>query len=303
MAETLLETPVALFLFNRPAETARVFAEIRRARPRRLLLIGDGPRASHPQDVERCAAARAIVEQVDWPAEVLTNFAAENLGCQARVASGLAWVFEHNPAAIILEDDCLPHPAFFPYCEELLARYADDAQVLSIAGTNLLVETPPVASYDFSRYTMIWGWASWRRAWAHYDVEMGAWPHLRELGWLEEVLGDSRAAAYWRDIFQSSVEQRHTWDYAWQFACWRAGGLTIHPGVNLVSNIGFGAQATHTTKADDTLANRPTAAIEFPLRHPAAISANVARDRKIEAKFFSGKINRLFELIRQSEQR
>src|SRR5712692_5523584 len=137
---TMLTTPVALIIFNRPETTARVFAEIAKARPSRLLLVADGPRLDHPEDVEKCTATRAIVEQVDWPCEVLTNFSEANLGCKMRPVSGINWVFENVEEAIILEDDCLPHPSFFPFCQELLERYRDDQRVMMIGGTNLLGE-------------------------------------------------------------------------------------------------------------------------------------------------------------------
>lgn len=297
MPELPLATPVALFIFNRPEATARVFEQIRRIRPQRLLIVADGPRADHPKDAERCAAARAIAENVDWPCEVATNYAPANLGYRSRMAGGLDWVFAEAEEAILLEDDCLPDLSFFRFCAELLARYRGEEQVMSIAGTGL-GQIQAGESYGFSRYPLIWGWASWRRAWRHYDLEMQAWPQLREADWLRQELSDDRAAAYWRDIFQSAYDGYNTWDYAWTLACWRRGGVAIHPCVNLVSNIGYGAGATHTTRADDPLANLPTTAMGFPLRHPGEISCPEERDCRLEKTFFSGRLQRLFAMVR-----
>ena len=136
-----LSTPVALLLFRRSEETARVFERIRQARPRKLFLIADGPRPGNQEEARSCEAARAVVERVDWPCDVVRDFAEENLGLKRRIPSGLDRVFGEVEEAIVLEDDCLPHPSFFPYCEELLDRYRDDERIVHIAGSQLL-ESP-----------------------------------------------------------------------------------------------------------------------------------------------------------------
>lgn len=273
-------TPVVLIAFNRPDTTARVFEAIRQAEPSRLLLIADGPRPDRPEDVERCAAVRAIIEHVDWECDVLTNFAQGNMGCKRRVSSGLDWVFGQVDEAIILEDDCLPHPTFFRFCDELLARYRDDERMMTISGVNLhLGRQRTRQSYYFSRYLHCWGWATWRRAWGHYDVEMKLWPGMRDGRWLEDILRDRRAVAYWSRMFDWTHGGRiDTWDYQWVFACWIQSGLAIVPNVNLVSNIGFGPEATHT-KHMDRFANLPPHAMGFPLCHPSFVIRDDQADR------------------------
>lgn len=176
MTNWQLQTPVVFFIFDRPDTTARVFAEIARGKPPKLLLVADGPRPDHPGEAEKCAAARAVVEQVDWPCEALTDYAETNLGCRRRVSSGLDWVFATVEEAIILEDNCLPHPTFFRFCEELLERYRDDERVMRISGGNhKFGRKIGTDSYYFTRYAHVWGWASWRRAWRYYDVNMKSW--------------------------------------------------------------------------------------------------------------------------------
>ena len=171
-----LSIPVAFIIFNRPDTTARVFEEIRRAQPPQLLVIADGPRLNHPEDVEKCAAARAIIEQVDWDCKVLRDFAESNMGCKQRVSSGLDWVFGTVQEAIILEDDCLPHPTFFQFCQELLKHYRDDTRIMAINGTNVLGKwKADIQDYHFSYHGGVWGWASWRRAWEYYDASMSMW--------------------------------------------------------------------------------------------------------------------------------
>lgn len=281
----MLQTPVAFIIFNRPDLTSRVFAEIRRAKPRRLLVIADGPRQDRSGEAERCAMTRAIIEQVDWDCEVLRNFSHVNLGCGRRVASGLEWVFEQTTEAIILEDDCVPHPTFFPFCEALLDRYRDDERVMHIGGNGFQFgRTDQSSSYFFSRYFPSWGWASWRRAWRHYDLEIALWPSLRHTDWLREFLDDERLLEYWQlrfDRAHAGVDVVNTWDLQWTFTCWLQNGLAILPYRTLVSNVGFGPEATHTRSASVPLANLPTAPMQFPLKHPPY----VFRDREADRGF------------------
>lgn len=264
-----MKTPIALFIFNRPALTEQVFEAIRQAQPPQLFVVADGPRAGRPGEAEQCAATRAIATDVDWACEVRTNFAERNLGLRERVSRGLDWVFEQVEAAIILEDDCVPHPTFFRFCEELLEQYAIDPRVMTISGDNFQFgRRRTEESYYFSRYPHCWGWATWRRAWQLYDDEMRLWPQVREGGWLRDLLVRPQAARYWRGIFDAVQAGRiQSWAYRWTLACWLHHGLTILPNVNLVSNVGFTEAATNTT-TDSLLANIPAEAMAFPLRHP-----------------------------------
>lgn len=272
MADWQMKTPVAFFIFNRPDTTARVFEEIRRARPPKLLLIADGPRLDHFGEAEKVVAARAIMEQVDWPCEVLRNYSQKNLGCKQRVSSGLNWVFETVEEAIILEDDCLPHPTFFRYCEELLENYRNDERVMHISGGNFQFgKKRGEASYFFSQYPHIWGWASWRRAWQYFDVELEQWDDIRKQ---ELILSEFTVASerkFWKqrwDLTKTGII--NTWDYQWMFACLTRRGFCITPNVNLISNIGYGSDATHTTFST-FIANLPVSGTEFPLIHPAKV--------------------------------
>jgi len=210
-----LNTPVIFVIFNRPETTERVFETIREAKPKKLLVIADAPRATHPDDIERCAAARAIINRVDWECEVLTNYADVNLGIGKRPATGFDWAFTLVEEAIILEDDCLPHPTFFRYCEELLDRYRHDLRIMSISGQNVQFgQSRTPYSYYFSRYHHIWGWATWRRAWQHFDIEMKLWPEAKQQNLLAGILDTPKAFKSWTHTFQQTYEGiLPTWDY------------------------------------------------------------------------------------------
>ncbi len=206
-----LETPIAFCIFNRPELTRRVFGAIARQKPRRLLVVADGPRLDHPTDADRVREARSVLAQINWPCELQTNFAETNLGCRRRMASGITWAFEQAEELIILEDDCLPDDSFFAYCEELLDRYRHEPQVMMISGNNFQPQVRTNHSYYFSRYTHIWGWASWRRAWNSYDLDMKTWPHDRSSRSLAEAFEDLDEYEHWQSIFdqQASGSNRH----------------------------------------------------------------------------------------------
>jgi hypothetical protein len=288
MSDWQLKTPVAFIIFNRPDTTERVFAEIAKARPPKLLVVADGPRENRAGEVEKCAATRAIIDRVDWDCEVLTNFSDRNLGCKRRVSSGIDWVFGQVEEAIILEDDCLPDPTFFRYCQELLERYRHDQRIGLISGDNFQFgRRRNDDSYYFSKYVHIWGWATWRDRWTgSYDVSMTKWPHIREGAWLSDMAGNEREAAFWHKIFERVYRgEIDTWDYQWVFANWVEGRSTVLPATNLISNIGFDANATHTT-GDSELANLASQPVMFPLRHPVGVIRNMQADAYSEKKCF-----------------
>ena len=191
-------TPVVLIIFNRPHLTAQVYERVRAARPSRLLVVADGPRPSRPEDIRLCEATRKIVTSPDWPCELLTNFAVENLGARRRISSGLDWVFDLCPEAIILEDDCVPCPSFFSFCSSMLSYYREDTRIMHITGDNFQGgRRRGNGSYFFSTYAHTWGWASWRRAWRHYDVNLKAWPIAKQESWLASVMDDPVEIKYW----------------------------------------------------------------------------------------------------------
>lgn len=275
----IMKTPVAFFVFNRPDTTRLVFEQIKLARPPVLFIIADGPRQEFPDDQARCMAVRACVAYVDWPCEVYREYADDNLGCRVRVSTGLDWVFAKVPEAIILEDDCLPHPTFFRYCEEMLEWYRNDERVMMVSGFNpQAAHVGEQFSYFFSRYPHIWGWASWRRAWKHYDVNMNMWPASRDTASFYYFVGSANEAKFWKKyfdlVYQGMVD---TWDAQVSFMFFCKNGLAVFPNINLVSNIGFGADATHT-KVDNGVADIESQEFKFPIEHPPTTQIDVVKD-------------------------
>ena len=275
-------TPAILFLiFNRPEPTRKVFEAIAQAKPRQLFIAADGPRTDKEGEAENCAAARSVVQRVSWDCEVKTLFREENLGCRKAISSAIDWFFEHVEEGIILEDDCLPHPSFFGYCGQLLERFRFDDRIWNISGSDFTDHNVPVdGSYYFSSYFNCWGWATWKRAWMHYDDAMQAWPLFRDASGLSALFNDPLEVKYWETIFETLWATSHpdTWDYRWILTCWENHKLTVIPNKNMISNIGFGASGTHTLCSSNPLGNRPIDDIG-PLTHPQQVVRNRAAER------------------------
>lgn len=282
-------TAVSFHIFNRPDTTSRVFERIRAARPRVLFVVADGPREAHPADKENCRATRRIIDEVDWKCEVLRNYSEVNMGSYKRNSSGLSWLFDNVEEAIVLEDDCVPHPTFFRFCEELLARYRNDNRIGAIGGNNFL-KRPHHGhySYIFSKFPLLWGWAGWRRTWKLIDRKMAYWPEFRKYG-LRCCFPDRRLRGYWDNtIFQAIYEKKKkpAWDYEFMLTCFMQNMLTIIPSVNLVTNIGFGDNGTNCLNPNDMAANIPCRPMEFPLVHPAYIIADCDADTEMHFNRF-----------------
>lgn len=284
-----LDTPVCLLIHRRPESTKAVLAAIRCARPRQLFIVADGPRPDVDGEAECCHAAREAALRVDWDCSITRIFAETNLGLRQRVSSGLNALFQAVPEAIILEDDCRPDPSFFSYAAALLAHYRDEPRVMLVSGDNAHGLRPQGADYSLIRHALIWGWATWSRAWAHYDDTMSDWPTRRETDWLTRLFPDiPRAVAYWRDIFDDTYARSDSWARAWVYACFKAGGLCAVPCQNLVANIGFGRDSTHTANPLDRRASGATGTVEPPLRHPARVAPDPVAEALTERRVFSG---------------
>lgn len=274
-----MTAPVVLLVFNRPDLTSETFAAIRAARPRVLLVVADGPRQDRTGEMELCSAARQVAEGVDWPCEVHRNYAETNMGCGRRVSTGISWAFEFVEEAIILEDDCVPSGSFFGFCHALLERYRDDERIMHVSGTNMApAKLRGEASYRFSKYPHIWGWATWRRAWKRYDVLMDAWRDYRNSKAFAERCPHRLERQYWTYYFDrmTSGDPIDTWDYQWTFACWLVSGLAVSPSVNMVTNVGYRADGTHTVD-ESPWANMSASEIG-QLSHPPRVEADRRAD-------------------------
>lgn len=289
----MLSTAVVLISFNRPETTRRILDAIRMAAPTELFLIADGPRPDHPTDGDKCAAVRQVLEVIDWPCAVHRRYSPQNVGCEANVELGLDWVFEHVTEAIIFEDDCLPDPSFFPFCEEILARYEHDPRIMHVAGSSLYLPPGLFAeeSYAFSAWAGVWGWATWRRAWQTHRKLFPrdhAEPKRQSGGAPEKfvprqtssgLLMSGGGRRYFRDVANEKDGKQFGWDSHWALTVVTTQSLAVTPAVNLIENVGFNEEATHT-KSSRTM---PTAqAIDFPLRHPPQVGLNENVERELE---------------------
>jgi len=277
-----LETAVLFLVFNRPDTTKQVFEAIRKAKPPRLYVAADGPRGNKFGEAELVKEVRTIVAEVDWPCKVKMLFREKNLGCKKAVSSAITWFFEQEEQGIILEDDCLPHLDFFFFCENLLNRHFSDEKIFAITGNNFQKgEWRGDASYYFSKYIHVWGWATWRRAWKHYQVDINFWPKWKTSADWKAHTPDKIERRYWQEIFDRCyLKKIDTWDYQLLLSAWYKNALTATPNVNLVKNIGFGMDATHTVNKLSEFSNMRVEKIGI-LKYPKIIKKNIKADRLV----------------------
>ena len=289
----MYDVPILFLTFNRLDTAKQVLEVIREIKPSRFYLASDGPREEKKgEDKEIEIIREYLLEYIDWECDVKTLFRDRNLGCRKAVTEAINWFFEWEEEGIILEDDCVPDLTFFPYIEELLKRYRHDNRVMAVCGNNFENSSIEAQySYVFSRYSLMWGWATWRRAWKLNDQGMSDWPRLRETNWLRNLgIGGAAFSARWTTIFDEihSGKLKTTWDYQWIYSCWREHGLTILPEKNLVKNIGSGpdADATHTSGDRHFSTRLVLNSMSFPLRHPHQMEVSYATDRMLSKEWF-----------------
>lgn len=253
----MFNTPILLLVFNRPATTKKVFAQIRKTKPAFLYIAADGPRTDKPGEDAICAEVKkSILSNIDWDCKVRTLFRDSNLGCGKAVSEAITWFFEHVEEGIILEDDTVPSLSFFNYCKIILHRYRDNKEVMIISGNNFQNGiNRGDGSYYFTKYVHIWGWATWKRTWDLYDFKIEKWENLRNKNY-DQLFINQEEKTYWANIFDKMYEQEiDTWDFQLYFLTLSNNGLNIVPNLNMVSNIGFNESSTHTRDPDHPLAN------------------------------------------------
>lgn len=275
------DTPVSLFVYNRPEKTRKVVRQVATVEPPTLLVVADGPQESTTDDAEKVSRTRAVIEDaVDWDCDLRREYAVENLGIYERFVTGLKWVFSQVSESIILEDDCVPAESFFRFCEKMLETYRDDERIMEITGYNVVGEwKSDIQDYHFSHYGSHWGWATWRRAWEWYDPEMTGWecPEIRAR--VRDTVGDESQADYleylYNRVYQGEID---TWDYQWRFSKQINSALSIVPSRNLITNIGFDAEATHTDSIDSELGGTERYSLDFPIRENDFVAVDSGYD-------------------------
>jgi len=287
----MFNTPILFVIFARIDTTQKVFDAIRTCKPKTLYVAADGPREGKKGEKEKCQQTRDIIEQIDWDCELKTLFRDKNLGCKMAVSSAISWFFENEESGIILEDDCLPDQSFFPYCEELLIKYKDDERIGHIGGNcffpNLFNQNE---SYTFSSLSHIWGWATWRRVWKKYDLNLSYWKEGSKEK-RRNLFNYKIEEIYFSSFISDAINERngmHAWDCQHLYSLRLQNQLSIYPSINLVTNIGlYSEEATHISwkNKHNYIHSKP---IKFPLNHPKEIIRNHSIDyTTFRTKYFS----------------
>ena len=273
-----MKTAVLFVAFNKPETTKKVFEEVRKAKPEKLYITIDGAR-NKEEDV-LVKQVKEIVSDVDWKCDVKKLFRKENNGTK-NVYLGVDWMFETEDSGIVLEDDCLPSQDFFRFCEEMLERYEDDDEVMHINGTNFTNSGNKDFSYYFSDYPSIWGWATWKRAWAKYDFRMKEWHNMRKN--LKDFYLTARERFLFRYLFNgvyAGANEPKNWGHQWTFCVRFNEGLAVIPFKNLVRNIGCDMDSANFRKRMYLHMSIPIGKLSFPLRHPTEVRRHRENDLK-----------------------
>lgn len=275
-------TPILFIVFNRPDLTKKVFATIKEIRPKQLFIAADGPRSGNANDAIKCQEVRDyLLANIDWDCQLQTLFREDNLGCALACSGAIKWFFDSIEEGIIIEDDCLPDLSFFRFCSENLERYRHHQRIMHISGVYFGEPYLSPYSYYFSEIVSVGAWASWRRAWQQYDISLSSFPQFQQEKQMSNIYPRYIVHRCWEWIFNFlyQEERKNTRDYQWAYAVFSHGGLSINPGVNLITNIGFTGEATHGSSSNSPLANKKSQAIILPLKHPHFILPNLASDR------------------------
>ncbi len=277
----MFQTPILFLIFNRPDSTKLVFESIKRIKPAKLYIAADGARKDKVGEDLLCKETRSIIGLIDWECEIKTLLRTENLGCKIAVSSAIDWFFENEEQGIILEDDCLPNESYYNYCETLLNYYASDERIMHISGNNFQDgNVRGNGSYYFSNYNHIWGWATWKRAWKAYNVDLSFLTETEIETLIEKQFDTKKERLFWNNIFKKVINKTiGTWDYQWTYAVWKNNGLSILPNKNMIANIGFNNNGTHTSGVDILgLSNMKTFSISNII-HPTEIEINKKADK------------------------
>lgn len=294
-----LRVPILFLVFNRFDTTKKVFEEIKRVKPKKLFISSDGPREDKRKEKEAVEIIRKyLLDKIDWNCKVKTLFRNKNLGCKKAVSSAIDWFFENVEQGIVLEDDCFPSPDFFKFCEEMLEKYRDDERIMHISGNNFLGNwRRDKYSYYFSKYPFIWGWATWRRAWKKYNINMQAYPEFKKKKYLKDISSSRLEEKYIKKVMDRTYfNKSDTWDYQWFFTLLINNGLSIVPNENLVRNIGFDIDHSTHTKAIDSFLSIPTEKLKFPLKHPHFIIRDKKADERYVKWLFKNRLKKYFLL-------
>lgn len=289
--------PILLLLFNRPNKTIELIDSLRSVAPKTIYISIDGPRTT--EESELTENVNKCLSKIDWRSDVHLIRSDHNLGCKIHNSKAISWFLNETDEGIVLEDDCIAHPSFFKFCNELLDKYRNDERIFHISGNNFVkVNNTFKDSYHFSIFPHCWGWATWKRAWVKFDLSMRDWPEFNKQNKLKNIFDSTISQNYWRKVFQNTYDKKNdSWAYIWTYICWKEGGLSIIPNLNLVKNTGSGLDATHTHKKDWYF-DLPIYQLNSPIVHPSFFLVDKKADSYTQSNVFEpGIINKITNLL------
>ena len=285
------QIPILLLVYNRPKHTLALINKLRSIKPKKIYISSDGPKENQ-KDFINCKKVKIIISKIDWKCKLKFNYGINNQGCRKSVSNGINWFFDNEKAGIILEDDCVPNLDFFNFCKILLKKYKNQDKISVISGSNFQKKEIDKYYYYFSKYPHCWGWATWKRAWKLYDPKFSFWPKWKQsLDW-KLLHKDLIEKKYWEKIFDKVYKNKiDSWAYVWTACVWKNKGLTATPNLNLIDNIGFDENATHTfalKKFEYKKSRYKNFKNNIKILHPKSIGINNEADNYVFLNHFKG---------------
>jgi hypothetical protein len=276
-----MEIPILLLIYNRYGETKKLIKALEKIKPNKIYIAADGPKYKNNDDFIKCKKVRKLFDRINWKCEVYKKYNKHNLGCKISVSESINWFFSKVSEGIILEDDCIPNKDFFKFCEILLKKYRNNKRVFCISGSNYYANIQNKPSYYFSKYIHCWGWATWKRAWKHNNIDINFWPKFKKNSFWNKLHPVTLERLYWEKIMNNMYKNKiDSWAYSWLLSVWKKNGLTAVPKNNLITNIGLGKNSLNSffRKKKDIYKSY---AIDKVIRHPRIFSSDSQYDSQV----------------------
>lgn len=287
---------ILVIFFNRPEIFCQQLRMLKQFKPTSIYFAADGPRVSNEEDLLKSNLCKQMIAtKIDWACNLQFNYSEKNYGCDQFVPKAIDWFFSNEEAGIVLEDDCLISNDFYTFSSILLDKYASDDRVMSISASNFQGKKWGEGDYYFSRYPANWAWATWRRAWRHFDFSMQDLDKFTAPGGgFNRIKLSSEERRYWLRFFRGLQSGKYTfWDAKWLYSIWKKNGIAITPNFNLSTNIGYGEAATHTKDRTQTHA-LPIHPLRGALKDPSSLEIQTEADHYLYLNFYKPSLTGFF---------
>lgn len=281
-----MSAPVLILLYKKPKTTVQVINALKKVKPKLIYIaINIPPINKNKQDYIDYKKVLKLLDKIDWKCDLKIKKRKKHLSPYDSYKSAINWFFKNEKEGIILEDDTVPNKSFFTFCNQMLKKYRNNNRIALISGTSFYKkENLNKETYFFSNIPFMWGYATWKRTILGRDEKMKNWPKNKK-DVFNKITSDKFFIKYWSKMFNDLYNKKFiAYDFQMAYSNFKNKKLTIFPKKNLVKNIGFGNNATHT-KSEEWYSNLETYELKN-IKHPKQISPDLSYDEWVNLNFF-----------------